>query len=209
MLSVTPTFEIENSYPGIVAGIDEAGRGPWAGPVVAAAVILDRDNVPAGLADSKTLTEKRREAIATEIHARAIVGVGVGSVEEIDDINILQATFLAMARAEAALVQKPDICIVDGSQKPKLKARTEMMVKGDAKSLSIAAASIIAKTTRDAMMRELALEHPHYGWEKNKGYGAPAHRAGLDAHGVTPHHRKSFAPIRELLAQSQSRSDAA
>lgn len=209
MLSVTPTFEIENSYPGIVAGIDEAGRGPWAGPVVAAAVILDRDNVPAGLADSKTLTEKRREAIAAEIHRCAIVGVGVASVEEIDDINILQATFLAMARAEAALVQKPDICIVDGSQKPKLKARTEMMVKGDAKSLSIAAASIIAKTTRDAMMRELALEHPHYGWEKNKGYGAPAHRAGLDAHGVTPHHRKSFAPIRELLAQSQSRSDAA
>lgn len=209
MPPVTPTFEIENSYPGIVAGIDEAGRGPWAGPVVAAAVILDRGNVPAGLADSKTLTEKRRETIAEEIHARAIVGVGVASVEEIDEVNILQATFLAMSRAEAALVQKPDICIVDGSQKPNLQSPAHMVVKGDAKSLSIAAASIIAKTTRDRMMRELALEHPHYGWEKNKGYGAPAHRAGLDAHGVTPHHRKSFAPIRELLAQSQSRSDAA
>jgi ribonuclease HII len=209
MPATAPTFEIENTFSGIIAGIDEAGRGPWAGPVVAAAVILDRDNIPAGLADSKTLTEKRRETIAAEIHALAIVGVGSASVEEIDKVNILQATFLAMARAEAALAQAPDICIVDGSQKPKLNARTEMIVKGDAKSLSIAAASIIAKTTRDAMMRNLARAHPHYAWEKNKGYGAPAHRAGLDAHGVTEHHRKSFAPIRELLAQTQSCSDAA
>ncbi len=200
---MTPTFDIENSLSGpntlIVAGIDEAGRGPWAGPVVAAAVILDPANMPAGLRDSKTLSEKRREAIAAEIRALACVGVGVASVEEIDEINILQATFLAMARAEAALSQTPDICIVDGSQKPTLRARTQMVVKGDAKSLSIAAASIIAKTTRDQMMRDLALAHPHYAWEKNKGYGAPAHRAGLDAHGVTPHHRKSFAPIHNML----------
>lgn len=199
MSVITPTLEIEDSLPGLVAGIDEAGRGPWAGPVVAAAVILDRANLPAGLRDSKTLTEKRREAIAAEIYARAIVGVGVASVEEIDEINILQATFRAMARAEAALSTAPDVCIVDGSQKPKLKARTEMIVKGDAKSLSIAAASIIAKTARDKMMRELAVEHPFYAWEKNKGYGAPAHREGLEVHGVTPHHRKSFAPIHNML----------
>lgn len=196
---VTPTFDIENNFPGLVAGIDEAGRGPWAGPVVAAAVILNPDNMPLGLRDSKQLSEKRREAIAAEIHARAVVGVGAASVEEIDEINILQATFLAMARAEAALSKTPDICIVDGSQKPNLKARVEMVVKGDAKSLSIAAASIIAKSTRDKMMRELAIEHPYYAWERNKGYGAPAHREGLERFGVTPHHRRSFAPIHNML----------
>ncbi len=194
-----PDLTRELAHGGPVAGIDEAGRGPWAGPVVAAAVILDPDNIPDGLADSKTLTEKRREAIAIAIRERALVGVGIASVEEIDRINILQATFLAMARAEAALPTPPALCIVDGSQKPKLKARTQMVVKGDAKSLSIAAASIIAKTTRDQMMRELAREHPFYGWEKNKGYGAPAHREGLERHGVTPHHRKSFAPIHKIL----------
>ncbi|WDI32272.1 ribonuclease HII [Hyphococcus flavus] len=196
---VSPTFELESSLAAPVAGIDEAGRGPWAGPVVAAAVILDRDNIPPGLRDSKTLTEKRREMIAKDIYACAIVGVGVASVDEIDEINILQATFLAMARAEVSLSIQPKTCIVDGSQKPQLKAPTQMIVKGDAKSLSIAAASIIAKTTRDQMMRDLALEHPHYAWEKNKGYGAPAHREGLEAFGVTPHHRKSFAPIHNML----------
>jgi len=200
-----PSFDIERMHSGIVAGIDEAGRGPWAGPVVAAAVILDPDNIPEGLADSKTLTEKRREKIAPLIRERAMVGVGVASVEEIDKINILQATFLAMARAEAALATKPDVCIVDGSQKPKLRAKTQMVVKGDAKSLSIAAASIIAKTARDQMMRELALQHPFYEWEKNKGYGAPAHRRGLESHGVTPHHRKSFAPIHNILYPEAAR----
>lgn len=201
-----PSFEIEQSLPGVIAGIDEAGRGPWAGPVVAAAVILDPDNVPEGLNDSKKLSEKRREEIAIAIREQAIVGVGIASVEEIDEVNILQATFLAMARAEDNLSRKPDACIVDGSQKPKLRALTQMVVKGDAKSLSIAAASIIAKTTRDQIMRELAIEHPHYSWEKNKGYGAPAHRAGLDNHGVTQHHRKSFAPIHNMLyADSNTR----
>jgi len=199
MAAIKPTFDIEKRFSGRVAGIDEAGRGPWAGPVVAAAVILDPNDVPAGLADSKTISEKRRDAIAAEIRAKALVGVGLASVEEIDAVNILQATFLAMARAEAALPQQPDICIVDGSQKPKLVARTFMVVKGDAKSLSIAAASIIAKTTRDEMMRALAAEHPFYAWEKNKGYGAPAHREGLERHGVTQHHRKSFAPIHNIL----------
>jgi len=200
-----PSFDFERMHSGIVAGIDEAGRGPWAGPVVAAAVILNPDNIPEGLADSKTLTEKRREKLAPLIRECAMVGVGVASVAEIDDINILQATFLAMARAEAALATKPDVCIVDGSQKPKLKAKTQMVVKGDAKSLSIAAASIIAKTARDQMMRDLAVQHPFYEWEKNKGYGAPAHRLGLESHGVTPHHRKSFAPIHNILYPEAAR----
>ena len=203
MAVIKPTYDIETSFSGPgagpIAGIDEAGRGPWAGPVVAAAVILDPGNIPEGLADSKMLTEKRREALAPQIFACADVGVGIASVEEIDAINILQATFLAMARAEAALSAAPRICIVDGSQKPKLKAATHMVVKGDAKSLSIAAASIIAKTTRDEMMRALAREHPFYAWEKNKGYGAPAHREGLERYGVTPHHRRSFAPIHKML----------
>jgi ribonuclease HII len=199
MAAPAPTFDIELSCRGLVAGIDEAGRGPWAGPVVAAAVILDPGNCPEGLADSKTIPEKRRDEIARAIHATSIVGVGAASVEEIDRVNILQATFLAMARAEAALMKQPDICIVDGSMKPKLRARVQTVVKGDALSLSIAAASIIAKTTRDAMMRELALVHPEYAWERNKGYGAPAHREALDRHGVTPHHRRSFAPIHNIL----------
>lgn len=205
MMADTANFDIERLHAGVVAGIDEAGRGPWAGPVVAAAVILDPDNFPEGLADSKTLTEKRREKLAPLIRECAIVGVGIASVEEIDEINILQATFLAMARAEAGLATKPNVCIVDGSQKPTLKARTEMVVKGDAKSLSIAAASIIAKTTRDQIMRDLALEHPFYEWEKNKGYGAPAHSRGLESHGVTPHHRKSFAPIHNILCSAAPR----
>ena len=200
-------MNIERSLAGesalLVAGIDEAGRGPWAGPVVAAAVILDPHNIPEGLRDSKTISEKRRDVIAEVIRATSMVGVGIASVEEIDELNILQATFVAMARAEAALSRQPDICIVDGSQKPKLKARTHMVVKGDAKSLSIAAASIIAKTVRDKMMRDLSREFPFYAWEKNKGYGAPAHREGLERHGVTQHHRKSFAPIHNMLcAQS-------
>lgn len=200
-----PSFKIEQSMPGIVAGIDEAGRGPWAGPVVAAAVILNPKCFPEGLNDSKKLSEKRREDIALAIRDQATVGVGIASVEEIDEINILQATFLAMARAEENLARKPDACIVDGSQKPTLRAPTQMVVKGDAKSLSIAAASIIAKTTRDQIMRDLAIKHPFYEWEKNKGYGAPAHRAGLDDHGVTQHHRKSFAPIHNMLYADSSK----
>lgn len=199
MRARAPTYDLEASLPTPVAGIDEAGRGPWAGPVVAAAVILDPAATPDGLCDSKMLTEKRREEIAKAIRETSIVGVGIASVEEIDRLNILQATFLAMARAEAALKRRPKFCLIDGNARPKLKASIKMVVKGDATCLSIAAASIIAKTARDQMMRDLAVEHPHYAWEKNKGYGAPAHRAGLAAHGVTPHHRRSFAPIHNML----------
>lgn len=204
MPAETPTFEIEDSIPGIIAGIDEAGRGPLAGPVVAAAVVLDPATMPEGLRDSKKLTEKRRGELATEIWKTSAVGVGVSSVDEIDQINILQATLLAMSRAAANLPIRPAACIVDGTIKPKLRAPAYTVVKGDAKSFSIAAASIIAKTTRDRMMRELAREFPHYAWESNKGYAAPAHREALALHGVTPHHRKSFAPIHNMLYADSS-----
>ena len=195
----SPTFDIENSIPGVIAGVDEAGRGPLAGPVVAAAVILNAESAPDGLRDSKTLTEKKRLELAKLIWDCAVVGVGVASVEEIDRINILQATLLAMSRAVANLATRPDVCIVDGSIKPKLRSPVYTVVKGDAKSCTIAAASIIAKTTRDRMMRALAREFPAYEWDKNKGYGAPAHKAALVSHGVSPHHRRSFAPIHNML----------
>ena len=199
MPAPTPTFDIENEFDGFVAGIDEAGRGPWAGPVVAAAVILNPHSTPAGLRDSKTLTEKRRRDLASALWKTARIGVGVASVEEIDRINIAQATLLAMTRAAANLPSPPNVCIVDGNLKPKLPCRAYTVVKGDAKSFSIAAASIIAKTTRDRMMRELARDFPEYAWDRNKGYGVVAHREALNAHGVTPHHRRSFAPIHNML----------
>ena len=199
-----PTFDIEDSIPGIVAGVDEAGRGPLAGPVVAAAVVLDVATAPEGLRDSKTLSEKRRVELAAALWQCAHIGVGVASVDEIDDINILQATLLAMARAAANLPIRPAACIVDGNIKPKLRCPAYTVVKGDAKSCSIAAASIIAKTTRDRMMRELAREFPHYAWEKNKGYASQAHRDALTLFGVTPHHRKSFAPIHNMLYADSS-----
>ncbi|MCI5044943.1 MAG: ribonuclease HII [Aquisalinus sp.] len=199
MTTPLPTFEIENSLPGLVAGIDEAGRGPWAGPVVAAAVILNPNCTPAGLKDSKKLSPKRRADLANALWKTARIGVGISSVEEIDELNILQATMLAMSRAAAHLPVAPATCIVDGTVKPKLPCPAYMVVKGDAKSKSIAAASIIAKVTRDRMMLELSREFPGYGWDSNKGYGAKAHRDGLDTLGVTPHHRRSFAPVRNRL----------
>lgn len=201
----TPTFDIENEFEGFVAGIDEAGRGPWAGPVVASAVILNPHTTPAGLRDSKTLTEKRRRELASALWKTARIGVGIASVEEIDRINIAQATLLAMTRAAANLPSPPNICLVDGNLKPKLPCPAYTVIKGDAKSFSIAAASIIAKTTRDRMMRELARDFPQYAWEQNKGYGVRAHREALDQFGVTPHHRRSFAPIHNMLcADSKS-----
>ncbi len=198
-MATTPTFQIENEFDGLVAGIDEAGRGPWAGPGVAAAVILNPDCKPAGLRDSKTLSERRRRALAEALWKTARIGVGVASVEEIDRLNIGQATLLAMARAAANLPAPPAVCLGDGNVRPTLPCPAYTVVKGDAKSFSIAAASIIAKTTRDRMMRELARDYPSYAWERNKGYGAPAHREALVRHGVTPHHRRSFAPIHNML----------
>lgn len=195
----TPSFEIEQSLSGPVAGIDEAGRGPWAGPVVAAAVILNPRSAPTGLNDSKALTEKRREALAAELWSSAQVGVGLATVQEIDRINIGRATLLAMVRAVANLPVRPSSAIIDGKLTPKLPCRAVAVVKGDAKSCSVAAASIIAKVARDRMMIALADEFPGYAWERNKGYGAKAHRDGLNLLGVTPHHRRSFAPIAAML----------
>lgn len=201
-----PTFEIETSIGGIVAGVDEAGRGPLAGPVIAAAAILNPQCVPAGIRDSKALSEERRNDIADALMKVATVGVGVASVEEIDRLNILQASLLAMTRAVEALPVSPAACIIDGNIKPKLACPAYTVVKGDAKSLSIAAASIVAKATRDRMMRRLAREFPQYAWDSNKGYGVAAHFKALVAYGVTPHHRRSFAPIHNMLYGESSRA---
>ncbi len=199
----TPTFQIEADLIergfSPVCGIDEAGRGPWSGPVVAAAVILDPDNIPAGINDSKKLSPLRREALFDIIQQCATIGIGIVDVEDIDRINILQATFLAMRRAVGELNTAPAVALIDGTGKPGLACDMQTLIKGDQRSLSIAAASIIAKVYRDRIMENLAVQFPHYGWERNKGYGTAAHRAGLESHGVTKHHRKSFKPIQKLL----------
>lgn len=199
-MSGGPDLGLERARGGVVAGIDEAGRGPWAGPVVAAAVVLDAGAVPAGLDDSKRLSAPRRRTLFEAIMGAASVGVGIAGVEEIDRLNILRATDTAMARALAALPAAPDLALIDGNRVPPgLGLAAEAVVKGDARSASIAAASIIAKVTRDAIMADLAGQHPGYGWERNAGYGTAEHRAALARLGVTPHHRRSFAPIREIL----------
>ena len=185
---------------GPICGVDEAGRGPLAGPVVAAAVILDRKRMPKGLNDSKQLSEETREELYPQIMEMAVaVGVGEASVGEIDLVNIRQATHFAMARAVRALAVAAEFALVDGNDAPALPCRCDTLVDGDARSLSIAAASIIAKVTRDRMMRKLHEEHPGYNWLSNKGYGTPEHFVGLKAHGVTVHHRRSFAPIHAIL----------
>jgi ribonuclease HII len=186
------------SLTGVICGVDEAGRGPWAGPVVAAAVILPNDGGPQGLADSKALSKRQREALAPRILATADVGIGRASVGEIDRLNILQATLLAMRRAVDDLGRRPDLALVDGNQAPDLEQAVECVVKGDAKVPAISAASIIAKVTRDSEMRTLAAQYPGYGWERNAGYGTAEHRDGLTRLGLTEHHRRSFAPIRAL-----------
>ncbi len=194
-----PDLSIESTYKGIVAGIDEAGRGPWAGPVVAGAVILPKGKLPPGINDSKKLPAAKREELFECIMAIATVGVGIASVEEIDTHNILGATKLAMRRAVEALGVLPVVALVDGNRAPELPCPAHTIVRGDAISLSIAAASIIAKVTRDRIMQQLASEFPGYGWETNAGYGTAAHQKGLAERGVTIHHRRSFAPIRALL----------
>lgn len=199
-----PNFSFERAAAPAtrIAGIDEAGRGPWAGPVVAAAVILPCRKLPRGIDDSKCVKPERREALYLSIYEIAEVGVGEASVEEIDALNILGATMLAMQRALAALPNAPDYALVDGNRLPPLPCPAKAIVEGDARSLSIAAASIIAKVTRDRIMRRLAEEFPHYGFERHAGYGTKIHQDALRTHGVTPHHRKSFAPIRALLERA-------
>lgn len=198
-----PTFELESAElqlgNGPVAGVDEAGRGPWAGPVVAAAVILDRERIPAGLDDSKALDADAREAAFARIMATALVGVGIADVARIDRDNILQATMHAMGQAVSALAAAPGLVLIDGNRLPRLDCAARAIVKGDAKCLSIAAASIIAKVTRDRLMVALAVEYPGYGFERHKGYGVPEHKDALARLGVTPHHRRSFKPVQLAL----------
>ncbi len=202
-----PDLALETQAGGIVAGIDEAGRGPWAGPVVAAAVILDVGRLApalAGIIDaSKKLSPERRRAVAAALPGCSQIGIGAASVADIAARNILGATLLAMTRAVAALGVTPDLALVDGNRLPDLPCPARAVVKGDRLSLSVAAASIVAKVTRDRVMAQLALRYPGFGWERNAGYGTAEHRAGLAAHGVTPHHRTGFAPIHKMLSQDR------
>ena len=207
-----PDFAIERGCEGVVCGIDEAGRGPLAGPVVAAAVILDRRRFRGELRrvldDSKALTRGLRESCygGLCLHARngiVSIGIGAASVAEIDRINILRASLLAMSRAVASLGSRcgavPNVALVDGNVAPPLSCPVRTVVKGDSLSLSIAAASVVAKVTRDRIMRELALRYPGYGWDRNVGYSTSEHVDGIGRLGVTPHHRRSFEPIRAAL----------
>ncbi|MBX9615602.1 MAG: ribonuclease HII [Caulobacteraceae bacterium] len=185
---------------GPVCGVDEAGRGPWAGPVSAGAVILSADHLPPGIDDSKALTAARREVLAVEIKRCAVAwGVGFASVEEIEEMNILQATGLAMRRAIEALAVQPKAALVDGNYRFKLPCDVETAVGGDGRSLSIAAASILAKTARDQVMIEMDAIYPGYGFAGHKGYNAPVHSAALKAMGPCAIHRRSWSPIRALL----------
>jgi ribonuclease HII len=206
-----PDFAIERGCAGITCGIDEAGRGPLAGPVVAAAVIIDRwrfsGELRHALDDSKALSRDQRESCYRALWAAASsgvvrLGVGAASRGEIDRINILRATLLAMVRALGALGEQPDIALVDGNIAPPLSCAVRTIVKGDALSFSIAAASVVAKVTRDRIMHRLAARYPGYGWEKNAGYGTAEHGAAIRRLGVTPHHRRSFGPVRLALSGS-------
>lgn len=203
LVSQGPTyaFEIEHGAPHRrICGIDEAGRGPLAGPVVAAAVVIDPENCPDGLDDSKKLDLNRREELYGKLIACAEIGVGIASVEEIDRLNILWASMLAMSRALEALAIAPAFALIDGNRVPNIPCPGRAIVGGDALVVSIAAASIIAKVTRDRMMFQLATEHQGYGWETNRGYGTPQHLNALNELGLTPHHRRSFAPVRNMLS---------
>jgi ribonuclease HII len=191
-------FEIENQYFGkIIAGVDEAGRGPLAGPVVAAAVIVDQTKLIPGIRDSKKIAKKKRETLYEFITENYCYGVGIVSPEEIDEINILEATIKACCLAVESLKERPEIVLVDGNMKFS-DSRFNSFIKGDDKSVSIAAASIIAKVTRDRIMSNLACEYAAYDWQKNSGYGTKHHLEAIAVHGATAHHRKSFAPIKWL-----------
>ncbi|MGS5086781.1 ribonuclease HII [Hydrogenophaga sp. A37] len=193
--------------PGLVAGVDEAGRGPLAGPVVAAAVILNDKAPIKGLADSKQLTARRREQLYDEIRAKALCcSVALASVEEIDQLNILQATMLAMQRAVNGLRLRPAKVLVDGNRLPTLDVLAEAIVSGDSLVPAISAASILAKVTRDRLLDELHQLHPVYGFDRHKGYGTAAHLQALQAHGAIAEHRRSFAPVARVLAVASDKA---
>ncbi len=203
-----PDFSFEDKYDGLICGIDEVGRGPLAGPVVAAAVVIHRARAPkdilAQINDSKKLTAKKRLYLFNKINEFADVSVAECNVEEIDKINILQASLKAMQQAYAGLDARPAVALIDGNRAPKLPCKTETIVEGDGKSLSIAAASIIAKHYRDSLMIRIANDFPHYGWATNAGYGTAEHLKALEIHGVTVHHRRSFAPVSKRLLKESS-----
>lgn len=212
-----PDFELESSFDGLVAGVDEAGCGPWAGPVVAGAVLFNTYDLPEELTkilnDSKKLSIKKREhifALLNELDGDLChIGVGQASVAEVDKINIRQAAILAMKRAVESLLIFPNLVLADGIVRPNLNCEIKTVKQGDSKSFSIAAGSVVAKVTRDKIMHRLANEFPQYAWESNSGYGTKSHQEALAIHGVTPHHRKSFAPIAKLLEVKNKIKDAA
>lgn len=204
-----PNFEIEDEYVGLIAGVDEAGRGPWVGPVVAGCVVFLDRNVDEfllnNLNDSKKISKKKREQLYEVLYkekenGKILIGVGITSAKEIDEINILNASFLAMKRAVVDAKANPCMVLVDGNREPKnFGYNTKAVIKGDAKSYSISAASIIAKVYRDRLMEDMAKKYPGYGFEKNAGYGTKAHVEGLKLYGVTPEHRLSYAPVKEFV----------
>ncbi len=210
-----PDFTIEDGFSGTVVGIDEAGRGPWAGPVVAGAVIIKNRNLSEillkGLDDSKKLSAIKREKLYKELFAaqdegKLIIGIGQSTAKEIDELNILQATFLAMKRALDKLDIIPDIALIDGNQTPKnFPCQCKTIIKGDARSMSIAAASIVAKVYRDNLMNKLAIKYPYYGFEKNAGYGTALHQKGLAEYGICEEHRQSYKPIKEIMQKNNNK----
>jgi ribonuclease HII len=197
-----PCFKLEKDHPLPLAGVDEAGCAPLAGPVVAAAVVLDRERFPRGIDDSKKLNLEAREALHAKLVRQARYGVGIVSVEEIDALNIYWARMLAMARAIDALGFDPAFVLVDGNRCPRWERPSKAIVSGDARCRSIAAASIIAKVTRDRIMAAYAADFPGYGWEQNRGYPTPDHRRALRELGPTPLHRRSFGLVREVLGEA-------
>ncbi len=192
-------FHFDCSFAQPIAGVDEVGRGPLAGPVVAAAVIIDINNIPNGINDSKKLSKKNRLKISDEIKENSVYSIAKASVKEIEEINILQASLLAMKRAIEGLSKEPTTVLVDGKFKPKTNFLTHSVIKGDTQSLSIAASSIIAKVYRDKLMSDLSKKYPEYLWEKNAGYGTKEHLLAIKKCGITPIHRKSFKPIHNIL----------
>ncbi|MDB5491040.1 MAG: Ribonuclease [Micavibrio sp.] len=212
MTKRTCSFRIEKSLSGITCGLDEAGRGPLAGPVVAACVYVHEDyrrkRFWSQVDDSKKLKAQQREDLYASITEHCYYGIAEASVEEIDTINILHASMLAMSRAMDRMIAEfsvaPVMALVDGNYPPKLPCTVQTVIQGDATSLSIAAASILAKVTRDCLMKDLCAQHPGYGWSNNAGYGTPEHLAGLKSHGVTIHHRRSFAPVMAAMAEQDN-----
>jgi ribonuclease HII len=206
-----PNLAIEKECGGLVCGVDEVGRAPLAGPVLAAAVVLDLDHMPAALKraidDSKVLTAEAREEIYAELPRCCVMAVGAASVREIERFNILRASLMAMRRAVLGLGFTPDIVLVDGNQKAHMPCEQRTVIGGDAKSLSIAAASIVAKVTRDRLMAELSRRHPGYGWEHNAGYPTPEHKKAIKAQGLTAHHRRTFGYVRWLLEGQEPQAE--